>query len=433
MQLAVIGTGYVGLVAGAGFSDFGNEVSCVDIDKDKIDRLLRGDVPIYEPGLDALIAKNVKDDRLFFSTDIAGAIRRADVVFIAVGTPPAPDGSADLSAVFSVAETIGKNMNGFKVVATKSTVPVGTAARIEELLRRHTNEDFGVASNPEFLKEGDAINDFMKPDRVVIGSNHPRALDVLRHLYDPFVRTNDRIHVMSAPSAELTKYASNAMLATRISFMNDLAVLAEKLGADIDLVRKAVGADPRIGPKFLFPGPGYGGSCFPKDVAALVRTAHSVGHDLEIVQAVERVNVRQKKLLGVKIRKHFNESLAGRTIAIWGLAFKPETDDIRESPAITLITDLLDAGATVKAHDPQAMAHIRAVFGTSITLCDTTYETVTGADALALVTEWHEYRRPDFQRIKQLMRTPSLFDGRNIWDPDQMRGLGFQYTGIGRS
>lgn len=433
MQLAVIGTGYVGLVAGAGFSDFGNDVACVDVDADKIARLLRGEVPIYEPGLDSLIAKNVKAGRLAFSTDVVGAIRGADVVFIAVGTPPAPDGSADLSAVFAVAETIGKNMNGFKVVATKSTVPVGTADRIEEILRRHTTESFGVASNPEFLKEGDAVNDFMKPDRVVLGSNEPRAIETLRHLYDPFVRTNDRIHVMSARSAELTKYAANSMLATRISFMNDLAVLAEKLGADIDRVRKAVGADVRIGPKFLFPGPGFGGSCFPKDVAALVHTARQVGHDLEIVQAVERVNLRQKRLLGAKIRRHFDDRLTGRAVAIWGLAFKPQTDDIRESPAITLLEDLLEAGATVRAHDPQAMENIRALFGNRVTLCETMYDAVVDADALAVVTEWHEYRRPDFQRIKRLMRNASLFDGRNIWDPDEIRSFGFWYTGIGRS
>lgn len=432
MQLAVIGTGYVGLVAGAGFSDFGNDVACVDVDADKIARLLRGEVPIYEPGLDTLIAKNVKAGRLSFSTDVVGAIRGAEVVFIAVGTPPAPDGSADLSAVFAVAETIGKNMNGFKVVATKSTVPVGTADRIEEILRRQTNEEFGVASNPEFLKEGDAINDFMKPDRVVLGSNHPRALEVLKHLYDPFVRTNDRIHLMGARSAELTKYAANAMLATRISFMNDLAVLAEKVGADIDRVRKAVGADVRIGPKFLFPGPGYGGSCFPKDVAALVQTARAYDHELEIVQAVERVNLRQKHLLGSKIHHHFDGKLAGRTVAVWGLAFKPETDDIRESPAITLLEDLLAAGATAKVHDPQAMANIRAIFGDRLTYCETIYDTVVDADALAVVTEWHEYRRPDFQRIKRAMKNAAVFDGRNVWDPEELRAFGFWYTGIGR-
>ncbi len=435
MQLAVIGTGYVGLVAGAGFSDFGNDVACVDVDEGKIARLLRGEVPIYEPGLDTLIAKNVKAGRLSFSTDVASAIRGAEIVFIAVGTPPAADGSADLSAVYAVAETIGKNMNGFKVVATKSTVPVGTADRVEAILRANTEHPFGVASNPEFLKEGDAINDFMKPDRVVLGSDNTRALEVLRHLYDPFVRTSDRIHTMSARSAELTKYASNALLATRISFMNDLAILAEKLGADIERVRKAVGADPRIGPKFLFPGPGFGGSCFPKDISALASIAQSVGHDLEVVRAVENVNRRQKHVLGTKIKKHLGEgegSLAGRTIAVWGLAFKPETDDIRESPALTLLDDLLAAGATVHAHDPQAVDNVRALYGDRVTFCATMYDTIEGADALALVTEWHEYRRPDFQRMKRAMRNASLFDGRNIWDPEELRSLGFFYTGIGR-
>ncbi|TKC94737.1 UDP-glucose dehydrogenase family protein [Polyangium fumosum] len=432
MQLAVIGTGYVGLVAGAGFADFGNDVACVDVDEGKIARLLRGEVPIYEPGLDTLIAKNTKAGRLSFSTDVAGAIRNAEVVFIAVGTPSAADGSADLSAVYAVAETIGKNMNGFKVVATKSTVPVGTADQVEAIIARHTTHPFGVASNPEFLKEGDAINDFMKPDRVVIGSNNTRALEVLRSLYDPFVRTSDRIHAMGARSAELTKYASNALLATRISFMNDLALLAEKLGADIDRVRKAVGADPRIGPKFLFPGPGFGGSCFPKDISALIHTAHAMGHDLEVVRAVEEVNKRQKHVLGSKVKQHFDGALAGRVVGVWGLAFKPQTDDIRESPALTLIEDLLEAGATVRAHDPQAIENVRPLFGDRVTYVDTMYTAAEGADALALVTEWHEYRRPDFHRIKRLMRTPSLFDGRNIWDPEDLRALGFWYTGIGR-
>jgi len=433
MQLAVIGTGYVGLVAGAGFSDFGNDVACVDVDEGKIARLLRGEVPIYEPGLDTLIAKNVKAGRLGFSTDVATAIRNAEVVFIAVGTPPAADGSADLSAVFSVAETIGKNMTSFKVVATKSTVPVGTGDRVEEIIKRHTNEPFGVASNPEFLKEGDAINDFMKPDRVVIGSNNPRALEVLRHLYDPFVRTSDRIHTMGVRSAELTKYASNAMLATRISFMNDLALLAEKLGADIQHVRKAVGADPRIGPKFLFPGPGFGGSCFPKDISALNQTAKAHGHELAIVQAVEEVNRRQKRVLGAKINRHFDGSLKGRVVAVWGLAFKPQTDDIRESPALTLIEDLLAAGASVRTTDPQAMENVRPLFPQGVTFHDNMYEAVEGADALALVTEWHEFRRPDFHRIKKLMRTPALFDGRNMWDPQELRDLGFTYASIGRA
>ena len=438
MQLAVVGTGYVGLVAGAGFSDFGNDVACVDVDAAKIARLNRGEIPIYEPGLEALIAKNARAGRLTFSTDVEAAIRGAEVVFIAVGTPPAADGSADLSAVHAVAETVGKTLDGYKVIATKSTVPVGTADKIREIISKHTKQPFGVASNPEFLKEGDAVNDFMKPDRVIIGSDDERARDLLRHLYAPFVRTSDRIQLMDARSAELTKYAANALLATRISFMNDLALLAEKLGADIELVRKGVGSDPRIGPKFLFPGSGYGGSCFPKDLAALVRTAAAAGHELELVRAAENVNARQKRVLGHKIKSHFGASLPGRTVAVWGLAFKPETDDIREAPALTLVEDLLKAGARVRAHDPQAMANVRAALGDKITLCDTMYDAAEGADALALVTEWHEYRRPDFKRLVSVMAKPesgkklALFDGRNVWDPEELRGLGFSYSGIGR-
>jgi UDPglucose 6-dehydrogenase len=432
MQLAVVGTGYVGLVAGAGFADFGNDVACVDVDAGKIARLQAGEVPIYEPGLDVLIANNVKHGRLTFSTDVAAAIRGAEVVFIAVGTPPAADGSADLSAVYAVARTIGENMNGFKVVATKSTVPVGTADQVKEIIGGVTTQAFGVASNPEFLKEGNAINDFMKPDRVVIGSDSQKAREVLRHLYSPFVRATDRIHLMDARSAELTKYAANALLATRISFMNDLAMLAELLGADIDFVRKGVGADSRIGPKFLFPGPGFGGSCFPKDISALQKTANKVGYDLAVVRAVEDVNARQKKVLGQKVVTHFGGSLAGRTIAVWGLAFKPQTDDIRESPALQLIDDLLAAGATVNAHDPEAMPNVKAIYGDRVRFADTMYGAAEGADALALVTEWHEYRSPDFQRLAKLLKAPVLFDGRNMWVPDEVRGLGFTYRGIGR-
>lgn len=436
MQLAIVGTGYVGLVAGAGFADFGNDVACVDVSEAKIEMLKRGQVPIYEPGLEDLIARNVRDGRLRFSTDVAGAIRAAEVVFIAVGTPSAADGSADLSAVVSVAETIGKNLDGYKVVATKSTVPVGTADRIRKIISGVTSQPFGVASNPEFLKEGAAVNDFMKPDRVIIGSDDPRAREVLQHLYKPFVRITDRIHLMDPRSAELTKYASNCLLASRISFMNDLAVLAEKLGADIELVRKGVGADPRIGAKFLFPGPGFGGSCFPKDLSALLHTAGELGHDLEIIRATERINARQKHLLGKKILAHFGGDgeapLKGKTIAVWGLSFKPQTDDIRESPALTLIDDLLAAGATVQAHDPQAMPAVRAIYGSRVLMSDQMYGAAEGADALALVTEWHEYRRPDFNRIRRIMASPMLFDGRNIWEPDELRGMGFTYTGIGR-
>ena len=432
MRLTMVGTGYVGLVAGAGFADFGNDVVCADVSVEKIACLERGEVPIYEPGLDALIASNVKAGRLRFSTDVVKAIREAEVVFICVGTPSAADGSADMSHVFAVAETIGKTLEGFKVIVTKSTVPVGTADKIKAIISRHTVHDFAVASNPEFLKEGAAINDFMKPDRVVIGSDHPKAREALRHLYSAFVRATDRIHVMDARSAELTKYASNALLATRISFMNDLAVLAEKLGADIELVRKGVGADPRIGPKFLFPGPGFGGSCFPKDIAALLFTGRQVGIELEMVRATEVVNARQKKILGHKVTSHFGGSLVGKTVAVWGLSFKPQTDDIRESPALTLIDDLLAAGAKVQAHDPQAMANVKAIYGDRVHFVDGMYGAVEGADALVLVTEWHEFRTPDFQRMKLAMRTPSLFDGRNMWIPEELRGMGFFYTGIGR-
>ena len=432
MQLAVVGTGYVGLVAGAGFADFGNDVACVDVDAGKIARLLRGEVPIYEPGLDTLIAKNVKAGRLRFSTEVAEAIRAAEVVFIAVGTPPAADGSADLSAVFAVARTIGENTHGFKVVATKSTVPVGTADKVAEIIAGLTVHPVGVASNPEFLKEGNAINDFMKPDRVVIGSDSAKAREVLRHLYTPFVRTTDRVHLMDARSAELTKYAANALLATRISFMNDLALLSEKLGADIELVRKGVGADSRIGPRFLFPGPGFGGSCFPKDISALLYAAEKVGYDLALVRATNEVNARQKKVLGSKVLAHFGGSLAGRRVGVWGLAFKPETDDIRESPALTLLDDLLAAGATVHAHDPQAMPNVKALYEGRVSFADNMYGAAEGADALVLVTEWHEYRTPDFHRLYKLMKVPALFDGRNMWVPEEVRALGFSYAGIGR-
>jgi UDPglucose 6-dehydrogenase len=432
MKLAVIGTGYVGLVAGVGFAEVGNDVTCVDVDASKIARLKNGEVPIYEPGLDVLMASNSAAGRLGFSTDLAASIQAAEVVFIAVGTPPRPDGSADLSAVFAVAETIGQNMNGFKVVVTKSTVPVGTADRIEETIGRYAKQPFGVASNPEFLKEGAAINDFMKPDRVVLGSNNPRALEVLRRLYAPLVPSKEGIHEMDARSAELTKYAANAMLASRISFMNDLAVLSEKLGADIEHVRKAVGADPRIGSKFLFPGAGFGGSCFPKDIAALRHIAKGVGHDLEVVNAVESVNNRQKRVLFEKLRHRMDGSLKGKTVTVWGLAFKPKTDDIRESPALVLIEQLLEAGARVRVHDPAAMKNVHGVIGDRITYCDDPYLAANGADALVLVTEWQEYRQADFARLKLLLRTPTLLDGRNVWNGPELRAMGFWYTGIGR-
>jgi UDPglucose 6-dehydrogenase len=432
VRLTVVGTGYVGLVAGAGFADFGNDVRCVDVDEGKIARLRGGDVPIHEPGLDELVARNVQHGRLCFSSDVAGAVAEADVVFIAVGTPAAADGSADMSAVWAVAQTIGQSLRGFTVVVTKSTVPVGTAERIEQIIAGCTSEPFAVAANPEFLKEGDAVNDFMKPNRIVVGTGDERAREVLRHLYAPFLRTSDRLQLMDARSAELTKYAANALLATRISFMNELSGLAERVGADIELVRKGLGSDPRIGPRFLFPGPGFGGSCFPKDLKALLHTAGEAQAPLEVVAAAERANERQKTVLPAKVRRHFGDSLAGCTVAVWGLSFKPMTDDVRESPALTLVRELLEDGARVRAHDPAAMGCVGGLFGNEVELAPSMYEALPGADALALVTEWHEFRRPDFARIKELMRQPVLFDGRNVWDPAELRAAGFTYYGIGR-
>lgn len=432
MRLTVIGTGYLGLVVGAGFSDFGNDVTCVDVDEAKIARLQGGETPIYEPGLDALIAGNVKNGRLRFSSDVPGAVAGAEVVFIAVGTPSGADGGADLSAVFAVAETIARSIRGYTLVVTKSTVPVGTAAKLEEIIAARTLEPFAVVSNPEFLKEGDAVNDFMKPNRIIVGTEDGRAAEVLRHLYAPFLRTSDRLQLMDARSAELTKYAANALLATRISFMNELANLAERVGADIEQVRKGLGSDPRIGPKFLFPGAGFGGSCFPKDLKALLHTSREVQMPLEIVAAADRVNARQKGILATKIEGHYRGALAGRTVAVWGLAFKPMTDDIREAPAIELIQRLLAAKARVTAHDPAAMEGVRALFGDRVALAAGMYEALEGADALALVTEWHQFRRPDLGRIKKLLREPVVFDGRNMWDPKELRELGFTYYGIGR-
>ncbi|MBL8742615.1 MAG: UDP-glucose/GDP-mannose dehydrogenase family protein [Myxococcales bacterium] len=431
MKLGIIGSGYVGLVAGAGFAALGNDVICADVDKTKIDLLNSGGVPIYEPGLDVLIEKNVKANRLRFTTNVEEAIRHADIVFIAVGTPPAKDGSADLTAVFAVAELFGKTIDRYKVIVDKSTVPVGTADKVHEIISKLTKVPFAVASNPEFLKEGAAINDFMKPDRVVIGSDDERARDLMRQLYEPFVRTADRIQVMDPRSAELTKYAANAMLATRISFMNDLAVLAEKVGADIEAVRKGVGADTRIGTKFLFPGPGYGGSCFPKDLSALVFLADKVGHGLDVVRAAEQVNKKQKKVLGQKLKSHFGD-LKGKVVGVWGLAFKPETDDIRESPALVLIDDVLAAGGIVKASDPEAIPNVKAIYGDKVQFASDMYAAAEGADAVVLVTEWHSFRAPDFSRLKSIMRTPALFDGRNMWPPGECRKLGFHYEGIGR-
>jgi UDPglucose 6-dehydrogenase len=433
MKIAVIGTGYVGLVSGAGFSDFGHDVTCVDIDAKRIDALRSGEIPIHEPGLPDLVRRNTQLGRLHFTTSTAEAVPGAQIVFIAVGTPSSPDGSADLSYVFEAARQIGRALTGFTVVVNKSTVPIGTADKVREIIAAETCQPFAVASNPEFLKEGDAVNDFLKPARVVIGADDPRALDTLRQVYRGVMRTGDRIQTMDIRSAELTKYAANAMLATRISFMNELARLAEAVGADIESVRKGIGSDPRIGPKFLFAGAGFGGSCFPKDLRALVHTGREHDVPLTIVEAVERANERQKRVLGEKVIAHFGGTLAGKRIAIWGLAFKPETDDIRESPALTLIEQLRAAGATVVGYDPAAMPAIKAEFGEAVEMAKSAYHAAEGADAIVLVTEWHELRSPDFERLSGLLRTTVVFDGRNIWAPAEVRKAGFAYYGIGRS
>jgi UDPglucose 6-dehydrogenase len=432
MKIAVIGTGYVGLVTGAGFSDFGHDVTCVDIDRARVEALARGEIPIYEPGLSDLVQRNAALGRLGFTTSTAQAVPGAQIVFIAVGTPSDADGSADLSFVLEAARQIGAALDGFAIIVTKSTVPVGTADRVREAVAGAARHDFAVASNPEFLKEGDAVNDFLKPARVIVGAEDPRAIAVLRDLYRGVLRTSDRIQVMDTRSAELTKYAANAMLATRISFMNELARLCDVVGADIEAVRKGIGSDPRIGSKFLFPGAGFGGSCFPKDLRALLHTARDAGITLEVVEAVERANERQKRLLAERVIGHFGGALAGKRIAIWGLAFKPETDDIRESPAVTLIEQLGQTGATLAGYDPAAMPNIARALGPAIELCRDAYAAAEGADALVLVTEWHALRDPDLARLHRTMRTPVLVDGRNVWSPAEARQAGFVYYGIGR-
>ncbi len=432
MRVAVIGTGYVGLVVGAGLADSGNDVVCADIDAGKIDRLNAGDIPIYEPGLAPLVERNLADGRLHFSTDVAGAVRASDVIFIAVGTPPGEDGSADLQHVLAVAEIIGRNMNREKVVITKSTVPVGTAEKVRAAIAQHTSLPVHICSNPEFLKEGAAVDDFMKPDRVVVGVDSEYARTVLEQLYAPFVRTGNPIIFMDIGSAEITKYAANAMLAVRISFMNMIAALCDSVGADVSLVRKGVGTDARIGPAFLFAGCGYGGSCFPKDVQALIRTLNAYGVDAGVLEAAERINEGQKRLLLERVHAYFGEDLRGLTFGVWGLSFKPETDDLREAPALVIIEGLLAAGATVQAHDPEAMEAARRVFGERIAYAGTNYEAIEGADALIIVTEWKQYRTPDFERMRQRMRQPVILDGRNIFDPAVVSRAGFTYRGVGR-
>ena len=438
MNIAIVGTGYVGLVSGACFAETGATVTCVDVDEKKIEGLRRGEIPIYEPGLDELVLKNVKAGRLKFTTSLPDVINDQEVIFTAVGTPPDEDGSADLKYVIQVAKTIGENINRYLIVVTKSTVPVGTSLKIHdtitaELKKRGVNVEFDVASNPEFLKEGNAIKDFMSPDRVVIGVNSERAKKTLTKLYRPFLINNFRVIFMDIPSAEMTKYAANSMLATRISFMNDIANLCELVGADVDKVRAGIGSDTRIGRKFLYAGCGYGGSCFPKDVKALIKTAYDNGYSLEVLKAVERVNEKQKTVLVKKLVTAFGgESLSGKRIALWGLAFKPETDDMRESTALVVIRELLKAGCVINVYDPEAMNECRRIIGDKVVYCNDMYEAVDNAEALMLLTEWKEFRLPDWARVGKLMHRKLVLDGRNIYDKDDLAELGFEYHCIGK-
>ncbi len=436
MNIAIVGTGYVGLVSGTCFSEMGINVTCVDIDEQKIAKLQNGIVPIYEPGLEDMVLRNVKAGRLKFTTDIRTCLDEAEVVFSAVGTPPDEDGSADLHYVLDVARTVGKNIKNYLVFVTKSTVPVGTAKKVkaaiaEEIAKRGANVEFDVASNPEFLKEGAAIDDFMRPDRVVVGVESERAKEIMARLYRPFMLTNDRMLFTDIPSAEMIKYAANSMLATRISFMNDIANLCERVGADVSMVRKGIGSDSRIGAKFLYPGCGYGGSCFPKDVKALIKTAEKNGYEMHVLKAVEEVNGRQKRILFDKLEKHFGGDLKGKKIAMWGLSFKPETDDMREAPALVLIDLLLKAGCEVKVYDPIAMEECKRRIGETVTYCADKYEAAIDADALLMVTEWKEFRVPSWDVLKKTMRGNVVIDGRNIYDRKELEGKGFVYYRIG--
>ncbi|MFZ4396035.1 MAG: UDP-glucose dehydrogenase family protein [Kiritimatiellia bacterium] len=443
MKIAVIGSGYVGLVAGACFAESGNTVVCVDNNEQKIEGLKKGLIPIYEPGLKELVLRNAAEGRLSFTTDLPAAIKSSLIHFIAVGTPPGADGAADLRSVMEVARSIGQHMEGFKIIVDKSTVPVGTADKVksairEELAKRGVSYEFDVVSNPEFLKEGAAIEDFMKPDRVVIGTDNVRTAAIMKELYDPFMRKQNRLITMDVRSAEMTKYAANAMLATRITFMNQIANLCERLGADVAAVREGIGADTRIGYDFLFSGPGYGGSCFPKDVKALIKTAEECQYDFLLLKAVTEANERQKQVLSDKVLKLLGDSskeqpLAGRTIACWGLSFKPRTDDMREAPALTVIGNLLAMGAKVRAHDPEALQEAVKHFGTRVDLCTHQYEMLCGCDALVIITDWNEYRNPDFDRIKAALKQPIVVDGRNLYKLSRMREAGFTYVPLGRS
>lgn len=433
MKIAVVGTGYVGLVSGTCFAETGNQVICVDIDAEKVQKMQKGHVPIYEPGLEVLFDRNTKDGRLRFTTSLEEGIRDAEVIFLALPTPPGADGSADLSFVLKVASDLSTIIKDYKVIVDKSTVPVGTAEKVHAALANNLDESlFDVVSNPEFLREGVAVEDFMKPDRVVIGTSSERAQEVMLRLYEPFVRQGNPIILMDERSAEMTKYAANSYLATRITFMNEIANLCNKLGANVDMVRIGMGSDNRIGKRFLFPGVGYGGSCFPKDVQALAKTAKEASYDFRILNSVMAVNKDQKKILSQRIINYFGGDISGKTIALWGLAFKPNTDDIREAPALTIIDDLLAAGAIVKAFDPEAMENVQQIYGDKIQFCNSQYEALENSDALAVVTEWQVFRTPDYDRIKELLINPAVFDGRNVYDVGRMRKMGFYYESIGR-
>lgn len=433
MRISVIGTGYVGLVQGAVFADTGNAVVCMDINAAKIDQLRRGEIPIYEPGLEPMVRRNIDEGRLHFTTSLSEAVRHAEVLFLCLPTPEAEDGSADLSHVIGVTGSIAERIAGRKIVVSKSTVPVGTVDRLQEIFSRHRKRGVEVVSNPEFLKEGAAVQDSLKPDRIIVGTRSEAAARVMQDLYAPFVRTGNPIIVMDVRSAEMTKYAANALLATKITFMNELALLCEKLGADVDRVRRGIGSDPRIGQQFLFAGVGYGGSCFPKDVKALIKTAEGAGEPAKILRAVDAANDRQKRFLAEKVMAAFRGRLKGKVIALWGLSFKPQTDDMREAPSLVIMKRLLSAGAKIRAHDPVAMHTARTIVPRSVELFEDQYDALRGADALVVITEWNQFRQPDFVRMKRLMKRPALFDGRNIYDPAHVRQSGFTYAGIGRA
>ena len=433
MKITVVGTGYVGLVSGTCFAETGNYVTCVDIDEAKIEKLKNGIIPIYEPGLELLFERNSRQGRLHFTTDLKQGIENSEIIFLALPTPPGANGSADLSYVLKVAQDLSEIIEDYKVVVDKSTVPVGTAEKVDAVLSQKLDKSlYDVVSNPEFLREGVAVDDFLKPDRVVIGTSSPRAKDVMTRLYEPFVRQGNPIIYMDERSAEMTKYAANSYLAARISFMNEIANLCEKVGANVDMVRKGMGSDTRIGKRFLFPGVGYGGSCFPKDVQALAKTAEESDYDFKILQSVMKVNQLQKHRLSQKIIAYYKGDVRGKTIAIWGLAFKPNTDDIREAPALTIIDDLLEAGADIKAFDPEAVANVESIYGDKVSFCDTQYEAIYQADALAIVTEWSAFRTPDYDKMKEFLKAPVVFDGRNVYEPNRMKEMGFYYDSIGR-